>query len=422
MMPIPISSESYLPWIPLAVDLENDPKTLDLAGRLLALPAAERCPFWRPETTHHLLSDIWSWAARKARTGDLANHSDFVIARAMHWTGNASALVKALLESRWLDEDRQIHDWGHINRAHVEAALREEATRPVRQQPGARGSGPRGGLTSTERSANRRAKERGLPPPFTGATDATDSATDATVEVVADPLHATGSPTPLPEKKELEKEEKNTDHARAGMQRIATDGATATASVAPLHVLPGGNTPRPPPPLPPTTAQPTAPMAIPEATLQELYGLLRAHDKTGLWKPYAWNGSGYWMQRAFGQSPLADLPDPVRIFRDEVVPGLVADTLVGPLTRNWTLETLLRSKNLERAIRATRLRKQGLDPDAKDGPKPKDPLSRPRSQVVQLPPSQVRSQEDVQRALRERARPVFGERPAETDDTRTEAP
>lgn len=81
------------------------PKTLHLADEL-------HLELWGAAG---VLETLWHFAQTHARRGDIGRHSDAAIARAIGWRGDASALVEALVASRWLDRCAchrlRVHDW-----------------------------------------------------------------------------------------------------------------------------------------------------------------------------------------------------------------------------------------------------------------------------------------------------------------------
>ena len=62
-----------------------------------------------------ILECLWHWAARYARRGDVGRFTDEQVALGTGWTGDAAKLIKALLDSRWLDlcncHRLRIHNW-----------------------------------------------------------------------------------------------------------------------------------------------------------------------------------------------------------------------------------------------------------------------------------------------------------------------
>ena len=51
-----------------------------------------------------LLEFLWQWAPRYAIRGDIGRRSNANIAHGIHWDGDPDALVRALVNSRWVDE------------------------------------------------------------------------------------------------------------------------------------------------------------------------------------------------------------------------------------------------------------------------------------------------------------------------------
>lgn len=76
--------------------------------RLLQLPDYAVCG---------VLESLWGLAIDQAKMGDVGRFSDDEIAAAIEWEGDATALVAALVDSRWLDRSPYadvrlaIHDW-----------------------------------------------------------------------------------------------------------------------------------------------------------------------------------------------------------------------------------------------------------------------------------------------------------------------
>lgn len=62
-----------------------------------------------------LLESLWNLTARSAVRGDIGRFSDIEIAAWLEWDGDASQLIDALVESRFLDRDKThrliVHDW-----------------------------------------------------------------------------------------------------------------------------------------------------------------------------------------------------------------------------------------------------------------------------------------------------------------------
>lgn len=91
-------------WIESHQELRDNPKTRKLA-RILNVSI--------PTTVGHLQC-LWWWATDYAQDGNLSKYDNEDIADAMMWEGKPEELIKALIKSRFIDEDengRQIHDW-----------------------------------------------------------------------------------------------------------------------------------------------------------------------------------------------------------------------------------------------------------------------------------------------------------------------
>ncbi len=80
--------------------------------KTVALMRALACP--KPMAVG-VLELLWHFTARYAPQGDVGRWSDEDIASAVCWSGDASALVRALVVSGWLDENQThrlvVHDW-----------------------------------------------------------------------------------------------------------------------------------------------------------------------------------------------------------------------------------------------------------------------------------------------------------------------
>lgn len=88
-------------WIESHTTLKEHPKTKRLC-RLLKLKRRDAVG---------LLHMMWWWALDYAPEGDLSSVPDEDIADAVDWKGDGAALVSALVEAGFVDDDRQIHDW-----------------------------------------------------------------------------------------------------------------------------------------------------------------------------------------------------------------------------------------------------------------------------------------------------------------------
>ncbi len=88
-------------WIPSHSEVIHHPKTRKLARRLdISIPTA----------IGHLHC-FWHWAIKYAPEGTLDRYEDEDIAIGAIWDGDPTLFVAALIETGWIDDDRQIHDW-----------------------------------------------------------------------------------------------------------------------------------------------------------------------------------------------------------------------------------------------------------------------------------------------------------------------
>lgn len=74
-----------------------------------------------------MMVSLWLWAAQNATDGDLSKCSDRAIAEAAEYKKKPSAFVAALIKTRWLDEDRRLHDWNEYASLLQDAADRQKA-------------------------------------------------------------------------------------------------------------------------------------------------------------------------------------------------------------------------------------------------------------------------------------------------------
>lgn len=83
----------------------DHPKTRRLM-RLLSIETWQACG---------ILETLWHFTAKHAIRGDIGRWTDEEIAEGIGWTKDASELVSALVESRWLDRSDKyrliVHDW-----------------------------------------------------------------------------------------------------------------------------------------------------------------------------------------------------------------------------------------------------------------------------------------------------------------------
>lgn len=96
-----------IPWIQVYSNLVRHPKVTDLADEL-GLSGSHASP---NAVAVGMLVSLWLWAAQNATDGDLSKCSDRAIAEAAEYRKKPAALVAALIKTRWLDEDRRLHDW-----------------------------------------------------------------------------------------------------------------------------------------------------------------------------------------------------------------------------------------------------------------------------------------------------------------------
>jgi len=74
-----------------------------------------------------IMQCLWTFTARKAPQGDIGSHSDAIIAEGCFWTGDAQPLLKALVDSGFVDASEQyryvIHDWSHHCEDYIDRKL-----------------------------------------------------------------------------------------------------------------------------------------------------------------------------------------------------------------------------------------------------------------------------------------------------------
>jgi hypothetical protein len=77
--------------------------------------------------TKSILQEIWDLAAVNCPQGDLGRFSDAEIAFGIDYEGDSSALIRALVDTGWLDEESAcrlyIHDWHEHCEDHIHAQL-----------------------------------------------------------------------------------------------------------------------------------------------------------------------------------------------------------------------------------------------------------------------------------------------------------
>lgn len=96
-----------IPWIQVYSNLIHHPKTTALADEL-GIRSADANP---NAVAAGMLVSLWLWAAQNATDGDLSRCSDRAIAEAAEYKKKPSAFVSALLNTKWLDDNKKLHDW-----------------------------------------------------------------------------------------------------------------------------------------------------------------------------------------------------------------------------------------------------------------------------------------------------------------------
>lgn len=135
-------------WIELHQTLPRHPKLLRLAGRLRIHPA---------QAAGHL-TFLWLWTLDYAPTGDLSAFGPAEISAAACFPGDAEQFHRALLETGWLDDGGQVHDWHeYAGRIIEERAQSKERMRAYRERQKTVRSGsptvtPNVRVTNSERS------------------------------------------------------------------------------------------------------------------------------------------------------------------------------------------------------------------------------------------------------------------------------
>ena len=115
-----------IPWIQIYSNLLRHPKTTGLADEL-GLTSSHASP---NAVAAGMLVSLWLWAAQNATDGDLSKCSDRAIAEAAEFRKKPAVLVAALIKTRWLDDDRRLHDWDeYASLLHDIEARNKENTR-----------------------------------------------------------------------------------------------------------------------------------------------------------------------------------------------------------------------------------------------------------------------------------------------------
>lgn len=107
-------------WIESHQSLANHRKTLTLKA-ILGVPTTQAIGH---------LQLLWWWAIDNAPKGDLTDIPAQVIAEACQWEGDPGVFVKALIDSRFLDEPLRLHNWEDYSGRLV--TRREATTKRVR--------------------------------------------------------------------------------------------------------------------------------------------------------------------------------------------------------------------------------------------------------------------------------------------------
>jgi hypothetical protein len=136
-------------WIEVHQALFTHRKVMHLADQL-GIPEVYACA--------HLIS-LWTWALDNAPDGAL-NVRCTIVARASRWMGDADALVHALCETGFLDEDEDgiyyIHDWDdYAGRLVEKRRQNRDRMREARSKPAK--SGGNSGATHVQRTLSARA-------------------------------------------------------------------------------------------------------------------------------------------------------------------------------------------------------------------------------------------------------------------------
>lgn len=96
-----------IPWIQVYSNLIKHPKTYALADEL-KLSSKDTSP---NAVAAGMLVSLWLWAAQNATDGDLSKCTARAIAEAAEYKKNPVSFVSALVKTKWLDEDKKLHNW-----------------------------------------------------------------------------------------------------------------------------------------------------------------------------------------------------------------------------------------------------------------------------------------------------------------------
>lgn len=122
----------------------DHPKVVDLEQRL-------RVPRY---AAVGLLELLWHYTAEFSPQGNVGKYPDAAIARACHWTKDATQFVTALTETGWLDVDQEhrllVHDWAdHVDETTKKRLLRARQEVIIRRTTAAERQ-PNGGQRQPE--------------------------------------------------------------------------------------------------------------------------------------------------------------------------------------------------------------------------------------------------------------------------------
>jgi hypothetical protein len=113
-------------WIESHQELRDHPKRKHLS-RLLGISRRE---------TIGVLHELWWWAYDYAPEGDLSEFTDEDIADAVDWERDPGEFVAALVQSKFIDQDRCLHDWEDFAQKWIERRQADkERKRAKRSKP-----------------------------------------------------------------------------------------------------------------------------------------------------------------------------------------------------------------------------------------------------------------------------------------------
>jgi hypothetical protein len=119
-----------IPWIQVYSNLIKHPKTTNLADEL-SLSSKDASP---NAVASGMLVSLWLWAAQNATDGDLSACSDRAIAEAAEYRKKPTAFVQALIKTKWLDEDRRLHNWDEYATLLIDVDQRQREQTKARVQ------------------------------------------------------------------------------------------------------------------------------------------------------------------------------------------------------------------------------------------------------------------------------------------------